>query len=133
MKLNKAIRKTTKHLFQSSFTGPRLDENKVRGIVQQIVAGKPRHYFDLLKNYQRLIRLEIEKHHAVIESAVPLSQETGGQVIRDLKSKYGDDLTADFNVKPSLLGGLRIRIGSDVWDGSVQGRLTRLERDLTTV
>lgn len=132
MKLNKEIRKTTRHLFQASFTGTHLDESKVRGMVQQIVAGKPRNYFALLKNYQRFLRLEIEKHHAIIESATPLSPETGERVWRDLQAKYGEDLTVEFQVQPSLLGGLRIRIGSDVWDGSVLGRMTRLEQAITT-
>jgi F-type H+-transporting ATPase subunit delta len=130
MKLTKEMRRTTKELFRSSFTNARLDEGKVRRIVQQIVATKPRHYVDLLKTYQRLIRLETEKHHAIIESATALDQGTSGRVLNDLKAKYGADLTTDFKINPDLLGGLRIRIGSDVWDGSVQGRLNRLGQDL---
>ncbi len=123
----------TKELLQASFTDGRLDDNKVRGIAQQIIAAKPRHYVDLLKNYQRLIRLETEKHHAIIESATELNPETSGRVVEDLKAKYGGDLTTDFKINPALIGGLRIRIGSDVWDGSVQGRLQRLEQEFTAV
>jgi len=133
MKLSKEVRKVSKELFQASFTSGQLDPEKVRGFVAQIVAGKPRHYVDLLKNYHRLIRLELDKRHAIIESAAELSQETSAQVLRDLKSKYGEGLTTDFRINPSLIGGLRIRVGSDVWDGSVRGRLDRLEQELATV
>ncbi len=133
MKLNKEVRKITKEVLKASFVDGKLDPNKVRILVQQIVATKPRHYLDILKNYQRLIRLETEKHHALIESAVPLNSDTSSRVVNDLKTKYGSDLTTDFKVNPTLIGGLRIRIGSDVWDGSVQGRINRLEQELTTV
>jgi len=133
MKLSKEVRKVSKELFQGSFTGGQLDPEKVRGFVAQIVAGKPRHYVDILKNYHRLIRLELDKRHAVIESATELSPDTSEHVLRDLKSKYGEGLTTDFRVNPDLIGGLRIRLGSDVWDGSVQGRLDRLDQELATV
>lgn len=133
MKLTKEVRKVSKELFQASFANGQLDADKVRGFVAQIVAGKPRHYVDILKNYHRLIRLELDKRHAVIESATELSHDTSESVLRDLKSKYGEGLTTDFRVNPDLIGGLRIRVGSDVWDGSVQGRLDRLDQELATV
>jgi F-type H+-transporting ATPase subunit delta len=133
MKLSKEVRKISKEMFQASFTGGQLDAEKARGFVAQIVAGKPRHYVDILKNYHRLIRLELDKRHAVIESATELSPDTSEHVLRDLKTKYGEGLTTDFRVNPDLIGGLRIRVGSDVWDGSVQGRLDRLDQELATV
>lgn len=132
MKLSKDVRKKTKALLRGSFTDGRLDEQKVRGLIEQIAAAKPRRYLDILKNYHRLIRLEVEKHHAVIESATALDPDTSNRVVGDLKNKYGHDLTAAFKINPTLLGGLRIRIGSDLWDGSVQGRLDRLEQELAT-
>jgi F-type H+-transporting ATPase subunit delta len=54
-------------------------------------------------------------------------------VLRDLRAKYGSDVSADFSVNPKLIGGLRIRIGDDVFDGSVRGRLARLEQGLATI
>jgi F-type H+-transporting ATPase subunit delta len=133
MHLTKEVRKVSRELFRSSFTAGQLDAGKVRGFVAEIVAGKPRHYVDILKNYHRLIRLELDKRHAVIESAAELSPDTSDQVLRDLRTKYGEGLTTDFRVNPTLIGGLRIRVGSDVWDGSVRGRLDRLEHELATV
>ena len=133
MKLTKEVRKVTKELFQLSFTDGQLDPGKVNNVVTRIVAAKPRHYVDILKNYHRLIRLDLDKRHAVIESAAALSPETSERVLRDLKGKYGEGLTTDFRVNPELIGGLRIRVGSDVWDGSLRGRLDRLDEELATV
>jgi F-type H+-transporting ATPase subunit delta len=133
MKMTKEVQKVSRELFQSSFSHGQIDPEKVRGFVGQIVAGKPRHYVDILKNYHRLIRLELDKRHAVVESAATLSPDTSEQVLRDLRSKYGDGLTTDFRVNPDLIGGLRIRLGNDVWDGTIRGRLDRLDQELATV
>ncbi len=132
MKLDKDSRKLSKQLFQVSFTGDRLDAGKVRAAASHIIASKPRHYVGILKEYQRLIRLEVQQHHATVESAAALDKKTSADLVTSLKAKYGSDLTTDFKVTPELLGGLRIKIGSDVFDGSVRERLTRLETQLTT-
>ncbi len=130
MKLNKESRKLSRQLFRSSFSDGRLDAAKVRHAMQTMIAAKPRAYVDVLKDFQRLIRLEAEKRHAVIESATELNSQTSQQVLTDLKSRFGDDLVADFKTNPNLIGGLRIKIGNDVWDGSVRQRLNRLEEEL---
>jgi F-type H+-transporting ATPase subunit delta len=99
-------------------------------MVQTVINEKPRQYVDVLKDYQRLVRLEIEKRHAVIESATPLNRSLGEQVVANLKARYGDDLATEFRTNPELLGGLRIKIGSDVFDGSVRNRLNRLQETI---
>ncbi|HWB57996.1 MAG TPA: F0F1 ATP synthase subunit delta, partial [Chthoniobacteraceae bacterium] len=91
------------------------------------------HYIDILKQYQRLVRLEAAKSHAVIESAAPLDPQAGAKILGDLRTRHGGDLTSEFKVKPELIGGLRIKIGSDVWDGSVRHRLDRLAREFNEV
>ena len=52
------------------------------------------------------------------------------EILANLKKKYSNDLTAEFVINPQLLGGMRIRVGSDVWDGTVRGRLERLQQQL---
>ncbi len=127
MKLSKEARRLSRDLFRSSFTDGRLNEANIRIIAQKIAESKPRHYVDILKDYQRLIRLEIAKHHAVIESAAELDSGTRQQLEQTLRAKYGQDLTTEFQTTPELIGGLRIKIGSDVFDSSVRERLNRLE------
>jgi len=131
MKLDKESRKLSKQLFQASFTNGRIDGAKVAAIGRKVAESKPRNTLGILKEFQRLIRLEVEKHHAIIESATPLDAGTGNQLLANLRAKYGNDLTTEFKVSPELLGGLRIKIGSDVFDSSVRERLKRLESEFT--
>jgi len=133
MRLNKEARKVCRQLFHSSFTNGKLDGRKTSSLVKSIVDAKPRHFIDILKEYQRLVRLEAAKTHAVIESATALSADTGKKITSDLQSKHGADLTTEFKVTPELIGGLRIKIGSDVWDGSVRHRLDRLSQEFSQV
>lgn len=131
MKLDKDSRKLSKQLFQASFTDGRIDKEKVGIIGRQVVTSKPRNTLGILKEYQRLVRLEIERHHAVIESAAKLDDSTKKQLVANLRAKYGKDTTTEFKVSPELLGGVRVKIGSDVFDSSVRERLNRLESQFT--
>ena len=130
MKITKEARKLSRQLFRLSLTDNRIDRAKVSSLVQSILTEKPRHYLGGLEAFQRLLRLELDKHHATIESAAPLSEQTSSAVLNNLKQKFGDDLTTEFRVNPELIGGMRIKVGSDVWDGSVRERLARLQEQL---
>jgi F-type H+-transporting ATPase subunit delta len=130
MKINREVRQLSREMLRASFTDGQLDRGKIASLVQSLVAKKPRFSIDILQNYKRLLRLEIEKRHAKIESAQELAPETVMKIVEKLKKKYGDDLTTELVVDPKLLGGLRVRVGSDVWDGSVRNRLQRLEQEL---
>lgn len=130
MKLSKEARRLSRDLFQASFVDGKLDHGRIRTIAAKIAEARPRHFLDILKDYQRLIRLEVGKRHAVVESAVELDGQTRGELEQSLRAKYGSDLSMEFKVAPELLGGLRVKIGSDVFDGSVRDRLDRLQAQL---
>jgi F-type H+-transporting ATPase subunit delta len=130
MKVNKEIRKTARALVRDSFTDGRINGGRVSALVESLIKEKPRDYIGILEDYKRLLRLEVEKRHARIESASELDQNTSAQIVANLKKKYGADLTTEFAVNPALLGGVRIRVGSDVWDSSVRNRLQRLQQEL---
>jgi F-type H+-transporting ATPase subunit delta len=130
MKINKEIRRLAREMLRASFTDGQLDSGRIASLVDALIARKPRNYVDVLKNYRRLLRLEVEKRRARIETASEVDREATSKVTENLKKRYGDDLTTEFVVNPQLLGGMRIRVGSDVWDGTVRNRLERLQQQL---
>jgi F-type H+-transporting ATPase subunit delta len=130
MKINKEIRALSREMLRASFTDGQLDPGRIASLVDSLIARKPRNYIDVLKNYRRLVRLEVEKRRARIETASDVNPEATSKVIENLKKKYGSDLTTEFVVNPQLLGGMRIRVGSDVWDGTVRNRLEQLQQQL---
>ena len=130
MKINKEIRRLSREMLRASFTDGQLDPGRIKSLVDSLIEKKPRHYIDVLKNYRRLLRLEVEKRRARVETASELDSTTSSELIANLKKKYGSDLSAEFIVNSELLGGMRIRVGSDVWDGTVRNRLERLQQQL---
>ena len=130
MKINKEIRQLSREMLRASFTDGQLDPGRIGALVDSLIAKKPRHFIEVLKNYRRLLRLELEKRQARIETASEVDPATTSELVANLKKKYGSDLTTQFVVNPELLGGMRIRVGSDVWDGTVRNRLERLQQEL---
>ena len=130
MKINKETRQMAKGFLHASFADGRLDHGRVGSLVKSLIEKKPRNYLKVLDAYKRLLRLEVEKRSALIETATPLESAAREEMIQNLKQKYGGDLAATFAVVPELLGGMRVRVGSDVWDSSVRNRLQRLQQQL---
>ena len=130
MKINKEIRQLAREMLRASFTDGQLDHGKIASLVQSLITKRPRHFMDVLQYFKRLLRLEIEKRHARIEGATQLAPEAAVDIVARLTRKYGEDLTTEFVVDPTLLGGVRVRVGSDVWDGTLRNRLERLQQQL---
>lgn len=127
MKISKDARRTSRKLLEACMTTGKLDLNLARGIINRLSSTKPRGYLPVVDAFYRLLKLESSKHQATVESATTLDGATQQKVVADLKSKYGDQVEATFVINPELIGGMRIKIGSDVWDGSVKNRIERLE------
>jgi|TARA_B100000927_G_scaffold108182_1_gene87468 F-type H+-transporting ATPase subunit delta len=126
MKSGKEATRVAKKLFSVSGVDGKLDLEIVEKVVKKLIADKPRGYLQVISAYWRLVTLNESSNRAVIESAIELDSATKNAVLTDLKKKYGDQIAAEFNLNADLIGGMKIRVGSDVWDGSVKNRIERL-------
>lgn len=127
MKIGKQARRDAKDLFLACRRDGVLDETRVRQTVTQVLASKPRNYLAALTHFQRLVELDIQSRTVRIENAVPTSESLMADLKTSLTGRYGAGLDFQFFADPTLIGGLRIRIGSDVFDGTVKSRLADLE------
>ncbi len=127
MKISKQARKEAKELFRTCLEDGRLEPNRVRYVVQQVLQAKPRHYLAVLSHFQRLVKLALEQRAARVESPLPLGPDLEAEIRESLTHAYGEGLDVAFAQNRSLLGGLRIQVGSDVYDGSIQARLETLQ------
>jgi F-type H+-transporting ATPase subunit delta len=128
MKISKQAQRDARQLFRSCQVNGLLDESRVRAAVAMLVAKKPRGYVEILSRLHRLTKLDLEQRAARIESATPLPADLQNEVAARLKSIYGEGLDLSFGENAALLGGLKIRVGSDLYDGSVKTRLENLEK-----
>ena len=67
---------------------------------------------------------------ARVSSAVPLTDQEQAALDEKLKARFGQGLDVQFEVEPSLLGGVAVRVGDQVLDGSVRGKLDALTQTL---
>jgi F-type H+-transporting ATPase subunit delta len=104
-----------------------LNEGHVRQVVTEVIAKKPRGFVAILSHFHRLVKLDIERRSAHVESAVVASEALQQSVRANLAQRYGQGLSVTFAVNKDLIGGLRVKVGSDVFDGSVKARLAELE------
>lgn len=130
MKVTRLARRQARELFLSCRRDGQLDPDRVRAVVQQLVAQRPRGYLGILTHFRRLVKLEVERRTARIESAVELAPTQRVALQETLLRRYGPGLMFNFDTKPELLGGLRVRVGSEVFDGSIRARLRALEESL---
>ena len=127
MKITKQAKREAKELFRSCTADGKLEDSRVRTAVRRVLETKPRGYLAILTHFERLVRLEVQRRTAQVVSAVPLSADLQARVRDSLARLYGPGLNIAFAQHPELLGGLRIQVGSDVYDGSIQARLAALQ------
>ena len=128
MKISKRAQRDARQLFRSCQVNGLLDENRVRQAVSLLLAQKPRGYVEILSRLHRLVKLDLEQHAARVESATPLSAGLQTDVANRIRKIYGAGADIAFSQNPALIGGLRIQVGSDLYDGSVKTRLEKLEQ-----
>jgi len=128
MKISKQARRVGKELFRSCLVNGMLDESRVRSAVQRTIQLKPRGYLAILTHFQRLVKLELERHTARIDSAFPLPDDLKANVQASLVRAYGPGLNISYGQNAALIGGMRLKVGSDVYDGSIQARLVALRQ-----
>jgi F-type H+-transporting ATPase subunit delta len=127
MKISKQARREAKDLFRAAQVNGVLDENKARQAIDQVLVTKPRGYTAILSHFQRLVKLDLARRSARIESVIALDDAQQNNVKVTLTKRYGAGLNFTFQQNPALIGGMRIQVGSDVYDGSIQSRLAQLE------
>jgi F-type H+-transporting ATPase subunit delta len=128
MKTNTKIRRQAKQLYRLCLVHEMLDEDRVRLVIQRVIQSKRRGYLTLLARFQRLVKLDFARHTANVESATPLTADVRTSIEAGLKNVYGPGVNAVFADNPTLIGGIRIKLDSDVYDGSVRAGLASLER-----
>ena len=127
MKITKQARRDAKKLFRAVQVNGVLDEGKAGQAVDEVLRLKPRGYVGILTHFQRLVKLDFDRRNARVESVIALDDAQQNSVKSALAKRYGAGLNFTFAQNPALIGGMRIKVGSDVFDGSIQSRLAQLE------
>lgn len=104
--------------------GEALDEQRQHALIQEFFSGVKGGKVTVLEEVS-----DVQATEAEVVSALPLTEEEQEVIRKDVLSKTGAQAVT-FRVDPSILGGLIIRVGDKVIDGSVAGQLQLLREKL---
>jgi F-type H+-transporting ATPase subunit b len=105
--------------------GEALDEQRQRTLIEEFFSGVKGGKVTVLESAAANGSTSAE-----VTSALPLTPQEQDTVKQDILSRIGSQSTVIFRVNPNILGGLVIRIGDKVFDGSVSGQLETMRQGL---
>ena len=130
MKANRKVRRVARTLFRLCTVNGALDDHRGRRVSRRLATSGRRGSLSILAEFHRLVHLDHDRHTGLVESATPLTAPVRDEILADLFRLYGPALHTSFAENPMLVGGVRIRVGSDLYDDSIQGRLAAIEARL---
>lgn len=126
MTVNKKARRAARDLFLFCRANGAFDNERARQVARTLASSHRRGALPVLSHFHRLVRLDRERHSARVESAVPLGRSAQERIQSALVSMYGPTLETSFAQNAALIGGMRITVGSNVYEDSVRRRLAAL-------
>jgi len=104
--------------------GEALDEKRQHELVAEFFSGIKEGRITLLEGR------EFDEGNAEVMSALPLTADEQNLISGEMLKKLGEKAEVNFNVDPDILGGLIIKVGDKVVDGSVAGQIQNLRNSL---
>jgi F-type H+-transporting ATPase subunit delta len=130
MKATRRSIRAARRLYRVCLIDGRLDETRVRRVAHRLAASRRRGSLAVLSSLRRIVKLHDDRRRAVVETATALPDDLRDDVRAGLERLYGSGLSTSFETSADLIGGMRIKVGSDVYDGSVRARLAAIESRL---
>jgi len=126
MKRDKKINQFAKRLAELSKEDGVVTEARVNEVLAGLKQSAPRNHLPLLKTYLTVLRREIARQTALIRTPGALAPEAIGAIEASFTKLYDRPVRARVEPDTSLIAGVTIRVGDDLYDATVAGRLKRL-------
>ncbi len=131
MTRDKQIINYAKGLLKISFEDGQFSEERAAAVLQSLEKNPPRNYVSVLKEFLKLVQREVANSTAAVEHAGEISSTALEAIKTKFSAHYGRNISVTASQNDSLIAGLRVRVGCDVYDSSVAGALKELEATLS--
>lgn len=125
IKKNTSIQKIVDQLVKVSFINGELNPPKVKSIVNTLKTLSVGNAINSLSLYLNLLKSELDKSRLTIETPVKISQEKIDEITK-IVQKHAQVTETEIIIRPELLGGLRIRIGDEVYEDSISDKIAQI-------
>lgn len=122
----KKAQQLARQLFKMSLVDNGISAERVAGILAYLEKHRPANPVMVLKAFHRLVVIEIAKSQAIVEHAGAINAAALAAIAAAMTQKYGRTVTATAKPNASLLAGLRVHVGDDIYESSVAGQLAVL-------
>ncbi|MBI2601213.1 F0F1 ATP synthase subunit delta [Candidatus Daviesbacteria bacterium] len=126
MKKDKQLQKLIKKLVDLSFKDGKIVENQVIKSIKSVKSAPKPQAIWALSEYLKQLKRKERQFTMYIESAIPLSpiQVMKMKRIVEKKAKITKVLV---NINPEILGGFKLRLGDEIWDESLVGKIQQVK------
>lgn len=131
MKRDQKITRLAKKLVELSKDKGVVTEAKVTEVLAGLKQVQHRHHLTVLKTFLSYLRREIALQTAVVMTPGALSDDALKAIEATYTKIYNRPVSAVIQQEASLIAGVRVRVGDDVYDASVAGRLQRLAENVS--
>ena len=131
MKRDEKITRLAKKLVELSKDNGVVTEAKVTEVLAGLKQVQHRHHLTVLKTFLSYLRREIALQTAVVMTPGALSDDALKAIEATYSKMYNRPVSAVIQQETSLIAGVRVRVGDDVYDASVAGRLQRLAENVS--
>lgn len=125
---NKQVQQLARQFLRLSLVDGAVSAEHVAGVLQYIELHRPPQAVAVLRAYRRLVAAELARGQAIVEHAGAVPDALLARIAESMTKRYGRAVTAVARRQDSLLAGLRVRVGDDVYESSVAGQLATLSQ-----
>lgn len=111
---------------RQSFEKGKLNESKAKGFIETFKKLNLSEAIFCLETYQKLLKQELSKSQAIVSSASKLSRDEQNKISKRLNTAYFI-LNTNFQIDPSLLGGIKVKIGDTIFDDTVKSKINTVK------
>lgn len=129
MKKNSHLFSVVNQLIKVSFTEGKLNQKKVKEIVDSLKKLSVGSAIPALSLYLKGLKRELDQHRLVIETPVMLTTEQIDEIAK-IVGRSTEVFETEVIVKPELLGGFKIKIGDEVYEDTISDRVEQLRKKI---
>lgn len=129
MKKNKQLQKLVARLVEASFKDGRMIESQVSKSIKLLKTYPKAKAILALSEYLKSLKRMERQYTIYIESSIPLPLDVVNRMKRVVSKKMTITKVIT-SVNPQILGGFKLKIGDEIWDESILGRINQIKEVL---
>ncbi|MDO8573150.1 MAG: F0F1 ATP synthase subunit delta [Candidatus Daviesbacteria bacterium] len=126
MKKNKELLKMIRKLIEASFVGGRIIEKEVIRAIMILKSLPQSNAIFAMAEYLKGLKRKEREHTMYIETAIPLSSAIVSRMKKIVEKKVQINKVL-ININPEILGGFKLKIGDEIWDESIMGKIQQIK------